>query len=328
MRQTFVIAVIAVVLAPRVRALDAPAQFDVRDAAEFSKLFARDAGLVTVSSEFQFTEGPVWTSRDGGYLVFSNIPASRILKWSPDDGLSTFRSPSNNTNGNTRDPQGRLVSCEHSARRVTRTEEDGTVAVLADRYQGKRLNSPNDVVVTDGGRVYFTDPPYGIPKDQKQELEKSYVFRLDPESHELKAVAEDLDRPNGLAFSPDEKRLYVADSGKPHDVRVYDVGPDGGLSNGHLFSTIDKGNPDGIRVDEDGRLWSSAADGVQVFAADGHLIGKLLTPSLPNPKDASKPLPQSPANLAFGGAEYRTLFITGRNSLFRIETLVRGAVRR
>jgi gluconolactonase len=315
-------------LALRAWAADSQAQFDVRDAAEFSKLFAKDARLVTVSSEFQFTEGPVWTSRDGGYLVFSNIPASRILKWSPDGGLSTFRSPSNNTNGNTRDPQGRLVSCEHSARRVTRTEKDGTVAVLADRYQGKRLNSPNDVVVTDGGRVYFTDPPYGIPKDQKQELEKSYVFRLDPESHELKAVAEDLDRPNGLAFSPDEKRLYVADSGKPHHVRVYDVGPDGGLSNGHLFCTIDKGNPDGIRVDEDGRLWSSAADGVQVFAADGHLIGKLLTPSLPNPKDASKSLPQSPANLAFGGPEYRTLFITGRNSLFRIETLVRGAVRR
>lgn len=258
----------------------------------------------------KFVEGPTWTNAEGGYLIFSDIPADRLYRWSEKNGRGIFREPSHNSNGNTRDGEGRLITCEHGSRRVTRTEKDGAITVLAEAFEGKRLNSPNDVVVKSDGTICFTDPTYGINRKQ-QEQPGQFVFRLDPRTKELTAVAKDFEQPNGLCFSPDEKRLYIADSGSAHHVRAFDVTPENTLANGRIFCLIDKGVPDGMRCDERGNLWSSAGDGVQVFAPDGKLILKL-------------PVPESPANLAFGGADRHTLFITAKTSLYAIRTQVRG----
>jgi gluconolactonase len=245
-------------------------------------------------------------------LLFSDIPANRIHRWDDKGGVSVYRAESNGTNGNCRDLEGRLISCEHQARRVTRTERDGTVTVLADRFEGKRFNSPNDVVVKSDGTVWFTDPPYGLPKGEQKELDKNYVFRLDPKTKEIKVVIGDCDMPNGLAFSPDGRRLYVADSGKPKHIRVFDVAADGSVSGGAVFCTIDNGAPDGIRVDTAGRVYSSAKDGVQIFSADkGELIGKIL-------------LPESCANLCFGGKDRNELYMTASKSLYRIKLVTGG----
>jgi gluconolactonase len=227
--------------------------------------------------------------------------------------MMTFREDSRNTNGNTRDRENRLISCEHSARRVTRTEEDGTITVLADRFDGKRFNSPNDAVVkSDDGSIWFTDPTYGTPKGAAKEVDGRYVYRIDPQTKRVTKVAHGFDQPNGLALSPDEKKLYVADSGKPRNIRAFDVNDDGTLSGGGVLCVIDNGAPDGIRCDERGNIWSSAGDGVHVFAPDGKRLGKI-------------PVPETPANLCFGGADGKTLFITARTSLYSIETNVRGA---
>jgi gluconolactonase len=303
-------------LAPR-HASAADESFDVRDKAEFAKIVPADAKVEKLAGGMTFTEGPCWfDDAQGGYLVFSDIPANQLKKWTAKDGLTVFRADSNYANGNTRDPEGRLVTCEHQARRVTRTEKDGAIAVLAERYQGKALNSPNDPVVKSDGTVWFTDPPYGLPKGQKQEQPGQYVFRLDPKTKELKAVATDFDKPNGLAFSPDEKKLYVADSDpKNNHIRVFDVAADGALSNGRLFCKIDKGAPDGIRVDAAGRVFSSAKDGVQIFSPAGETIGKIL-------------LPENCANLTFGGKGNDELFMTASKSLYRIKLATTGAQRR
>src|SRR5882724_5099655 len=181
------------------------------------------ATLQKLGTGLKFTEGPVWSNTDGGFLIFSDIPASELHKWTPREGMTLFRTPTNNTNGNTRDPEDRLISCEHSGRQVSRTSADGKVEILADRFEGKRFNSPNDVVVKSDGTVWFTDPPYGLPKDQAKEMPGNYVFCLDPKTKRMEIVATDFDMPNGLCFSPDEKRLYIADSGKPKHVRVFDV---------------------------------------------------------------------------------------------------------
>jgi gluconolactonase len=228
--------------------------------------------------------------------------------------LATFRKDSRNTNGNTRDREGRLISCEHTARRLTRTEKDGSITVLADRFEGKRFNSPNDVVVKSDGTIWFTDPTYGTPKGEAKELDGRYVFRIDAETKNVTKAAEGFDQPNGLAFSPDEKKLYIADSGKSHHIRVFDVKADDTLSGGDPLCVIDQGVPDGIRCDEHGNIWSSAGDGVQIFAPDGKLL-------------VSIPVPESPANLCFGGDDGKTLFITARTSLYSINTNVRGASR-
>ncbi|MEA2734734.1 MAG: gluconolactonase [Humisphaera sp.] len=282
----------------------------------FKQLVPPDAKPEKIAGGMKFIEGPVWTSGDGaGYLVFSDIPASQLNRWDDKTGVQTFRDESHQTNGNTRDREGRLISCEHAARRVTRTEKDGSVIVLVDRFDGKKFNSPNDPVVKSDGSIWFTDPTYGTPAGEAKEIDGRYVYRFEPESKSIAKVAEGFDQPNGLCFSPDEKRLYVADSGKPHNIRAFDVKADGTLSGGDVLCVIDHGAPDGIRCDEHGNIWSSAGDGVHVFAPDGKLLGKI-------------PVPESPANLCFGGADGKTLFITARTSLYSIKTNVRGASRK
>jgi gluconolactonase len=279
--------------------------FDIRSAQEFGRVVAPEAKLEKLAGDLRFTEGPVWLGGDDGYLVFSDIPAQRLYRWSPKDGLSVFRENSNGANGNTLDRAGHLVTCEHSSRQVTRTDSDGAVDVIAADYQGKKFNSPNDVVVKSDGCVYFTDPDYGLRDKSKREVPKNYVFRLDPARGEVRAIADDFDMPNGLCFSPDEKLLYIADSGKPRHIRVFEVQADGSIANGRVFCAIDKGVPDGIRTDAEGRVYSSAGDGVQVFTPAGGLIGKIL-------------VPESPANLCLGGPGKKTLFITARTSLYAI----------
>jgi len=288
----------------------------------FRHLIVKNADLEELYTGCRWAEGPVWFA-DANCLVWSDIPNQRMLRWVPDGGVSTFRAPSNFTNGNTRDRQGRLVSCEHGTRRVTRTEVDGTITVLADSYQGKRLNSPNDVVVRSDGSVWFTDPTYGILSDYegyKAEPEQAAhnVFRLDPETGELESVADDFVQPNGLAFSPDESKLYIADSGGssdetlPRHIRVFDVEGGRRLTNGRLFCTIDKGVPDGMRIDTQGNVWTSAGDGVQCFAPDGTLLGKIL-------------VPQVVANVTFGGPRRNRLFIAATKSVYSVYVTATGA---
>lgn len=274
-----------------------------------------------IATGFDWVEGPVWFG-DAGCLLFSDIPNNRILRWIPEAGISTYRSPSNYANGNTRDREGRLVTCEHGTRRVTRTEHDGSITVIADSYEGKRLNSPNDVVVTSDGSIWFTDPHYGIMTDYEgyraeQEL-PCQVYRVRP-SGAIEAVLTDFACPNGLAFSPDESRLYVADTGRmfssdPQHIRVFDVRADGSLSGGKVFHMIEPGCADGFRVDSDGNLWSSAADGVHCIAPDGHLMGRIRVPELVS-------------NLCFGGRAKHQLFITASTSVYRV-ALNRNGVQR
>jgi len=269
----------------------------------------------------RWSEGPVWFAA-GRYLLWSDIPNNRILRWDETDGsVSTFRQPSNNSNGHTVDRQGRLVSCEHLTRRVTRTEHDGTISVIADTYQGKRLNSPNDVVVKSDGSVWFTDPSYGILMDYEgdraaPEIEGCHVYRVDP-SGQISRVADDYLKPNGLAFSPDESHLYVADTGATHTpggpahIRKHKVAPDNSLRGGDVFADCTAGLFDGFRLDTDGRIWSSAADGVHCLSPDGTLIGKVHIPELVG-------------NVCFGGPKRIRLFICGTTSLYSVFLNVNG----
>ena len=288
----------------------AAGNFDVRDADAFARCVDTNAVLQKVATGLKFTEGPVWVPRDGGYLVFSDIPANELKRWKAKDGVTTYRNPSQNANGNTVDGQGRLITCEHNGRRVSRHESDGTVRTLVETFDGKRFNSPNDAVVARDGAVYFTDPDYGLG-GKPSELGGCWVFRFDPKTQNLSVLVRDFDKPNGIALSPDGKRLFVADSGKPRHLRVFDVAADGGVKNGKVFAQIDKGGPDGIRCDDEGRVWSSAGDGIQIFDPEGNLVGKIL-------------VPESPANLCFGGADGKTLFITARTSLYSIPVRVTG----
>jgi gluconolactonase len=299
------------------------AQYQIDDD-RFRHLIVGSSMLDELYSGCRWAEGPVWFN-DLGCLIWSDIPNQRMLRWSP-DGLqsgstSVFRTPSGFSNGNTRDRQGRLISCEHGNRRVTRTEIDGSITVLADRYQGKRFNSPNDVVVKSDGSIWFTDPTYGIMSDYegyKAEPEQPTrnVYRIDPDGT-LSVVADDFTQPNGLAFSPDEKTLYIADSAYSHDpghprhIRAFDV--DGAtLRNGRVFCDIDVGLPDGFRIDVAGNLWSSAGDGVHCFAPDGVRLGKVL-------------VPQVVANVCFGGPKRNRLFITATKSVYAIYLATNGA---
>ena len=295
------------------------ADVQIDHAAEFARCVPANATVRKLAGDMQFIEGPVWL-KDRGILVFSDIPADELKQWSPADGVKTFRKPSNKANGNTLDLAGRLLTCEHAGRRVAVQEKDGTVNTVVSTFEGRKLNSPNDVVVRSDGTLWFTDPEYGLAtrpgskeKEDKQQP-GNFVYRHDVKTGNTTAVIRDFVQPNGLAFSPDEKRLYVADSGTPKHIRVFDIAADGTASNGRVFCTIDKGGPDGIRVDREGRVWSSAGDGVHIFAPDGKRLGKILTP-------------EAPANLCFGGVDGKTLFITARKSLYAVNVSVTGAAR-
>lgn len=290
--------------------------FQIHDPA-FGAYVLSNAPLKKLAEGFDWVEGPVWFG-DQQCLLFSDIPNDRILRWS-EAGLTTFRAPANFANGHTRDRQGRLVSCEHGTRRVTRTEWDGSITVIADSYLGKRLNSPNDVVVSRDGAIWFTDPHYGIISDYegfKAEAElPCSVYRVDPDGR-IEAVITDMACPNGLAFSPDESRLYVADTGRafhddPRHILAFDMGT-GRPRGGSLFHRIEPGAADGIRLDQDGNLWSSAGDGVHCIAPDGHLMGKVL-------------VPERVSNLCFGGRAKHRLFITATTGLYSVVLNRKGA---
>ncbi|MCC7009546.1 MAG: SMP-30/gluconolactonase/LRE family protein [Acidobacteria bacterium] len=293
--------------------IQTPAGVQWVDEAQASKLLAKNAAVRKLGGGLQFIEGPVWVAEPaGGYLVFSDIPANELKRWDAAGGVRTFRAPSGNTNGNTLDREGRLLHAEHSGR-IARTERDGRIVTVLDAVDGRKLSSPNDVVVKSDGTIWFTDPTYGLAP-RKQETAGNFVYRFDPATSRATAVVRDADQPNGLAFSPKEDVLYVADSGKPRSIRAFAVRPDGTLDQGRVLASITPGSPDGIRCDELGNVWTSSGDGVQVFSPNGVLIARVL-------------LPESAANLAFGGPDGRTLFMTARTSLYAIDTLVRGAAR-
>jgi len=264
----------------------------------------------------RWVEGPVYSAA-GRYLLWSDIPNDRILRWDETSyQVSVFRNPAGNTNGHTRDTEGRLVSCEHGNRRVTRTEHHGGITVLAHEYDGKRLNSPNDVVVKRDGSVWFTDPAYGIDSDYEghqaaSEIGACNVYRVDPQTAQVTLVADDFERPNGLAFSLDETLLYVADTRRNH-IRVFPVDRNGDVGASKLFTDCTSGVFDGFRLDNTGRLWAGVGEGVHCFDPDGTLIGKLH-------------LPEAVANLTFGGPQRNRLFITATTSLYSIRLNVTGA---
>jgi sugar lactone lactonase YvrE len=273
-----------------------------------------DAQVEKVAGGFQFTEGPVWISE--GYLLFSDIPANIIYKWAPGmEHAEVWREPSGHSNGLTLDRVGRLIVCEHD-RRVSRTESDGTVIPLAERFEDKRLNSPNDIVVKSDGSIYFTDPPYGLPEQREgKELDFNGVYRLAPDGT-LTLLDDSFERPNGLAFSPDESVLYVDDSHRGH-IRVFDVLPDGTLANGRVFAAFGKepgkdGVPDGMKVDLRGNVFCTGPGGVWVFGPEGDLLGKIEPPEIP-------------ANLAWGDDDLKTLYMTARTGLYRIRVKTGGA---
>jgi gluconolactonase len=265
-----------------------------------------------IATGFQFTEGPVWDVSEG-CLLFSDIPANRIYRWAPGEPATTFREPSGNSNGLTFDEGGSLITCEHGTRRLGKVDKGGAYTVLADRYRGKRLNSPNDAVVKSDGSIYFTDPPYGI-KPEEQELEFQGVYRLDSDGQEPTLLVDNMERPNGLAFSPDERTLYIADSTDRRHVKAFDVEDDGTLANGRVFAEIRSklpGNPDGMKVDIEGNLYVATA-GVWIFSEKGENLGII-------------EMPETPANLAWGNDNWSTLYITARTSLYRIKLNVEGA---
>lgn len=287
----------------------------------FSNYLLPNAGVQKLYSGTLWAEGAVYFA-DGDYLIWSDIPNNRMLRFVEGCSVSVFRQPSNYSNGNTRDRQGRLLTCEHGARRVTRTEPDGTITVLADSYGGKRLNSPNDVVVKSDGTVWFTDPPYGILSDYEgymaeSELGKNYLFRFDPSSGGLEVVADDFDKPNGLAFSPDETVLYVSDTGLshdpngPHHIRAFGVSEGKTLAKGRVFADVSPGVSDGFRLDTDGNVWTSAGDGVHCYHPSGTLLGKILVPEVV-------------ANVTFGGPKRNRLFIVATTSLYAVYLNRRG----
>lgn len=292
--------------------------------ASFARLRLNAAHVEVLATGFRWAEGPVWFG-DARCLFFSDIPNDAILRWSEETGqVSTFRKPSNHANGHTRDRQGRLVSCEHGSRSVTRTEHDGRVTTLAGHFEGKRLNSPNDVVVKSDGSIWFTDPPFGILgfyEGERAEPElPTDVYRIDAATGAVRRVASGIQRPNGLAFSPDESILYVVESGsEPRTIRAFGVSQDGrGLDGGRVFYRCAPGEtPDGFRVDTDGNLWcgwgtGEGRDGVCVLDPEGRVIGRIH-------------LPIRCANLAFGGRHRNRLFMACGTTLMSLYTGAQGA---
>ena len=289
----------------------------------FAKYQVALAKVERIASGMRWCEGPVWFG-DGRFLLWSDIPNNCVMRWDEETGaVSVFRKPSNNANGHTRDRQGRLLSCEHDARRVTRTEYDGSTTVIADRFDGKPLNSPNDIVCKSDGSIWFTDPPFGILGYYEGHVAKpelpTNVYRVDPASGKLTVATSEVDHPNGLAFSPDESKLYIVQSGgNPRAIRVYDVVEGGSrLDNGRDFIRADdNGSPDGLRVDIDGNLWAGwgmgeGLDGVFIFNPTGKLIGRIV-------------LPERCANLCFGGRYRNRLFMCCSTSVFSLYVNTQG----
>ncbi|MEG4941550.1 SMP-30/gluconolactonase/LRE family protein [Microcoleus sp. F4-D5] len=268
------------------------------------------AKLEKLAGDFQFIEGPIW--HPDGFLLFSDIPANIIYKFGSNQQVEVFRRPSGKANGNTLDQENRLLTAEHENRRVSRTEKDGKVITLADRYEGKRLNSPNDLVVKSDGSIYFTDPSYGVSKEQ-EELGFYGVYRLAPDG-KLTLLVKDLVLPNGIAFSPDEQKLYVNNSEAGY-IAVFDVKPDGTVTNEQLFAELkdasQSGVPDGLKVDLEGNIYSTGPGGVWIFSRDGKLLGKIS-------------VPETATNLAWGESDRKTLYITASKSLYRIRLKIPG----
>ena len=289
----------------------------------FKACFAGHVRVERLWSGARWAEGPAWFAA-GRYLVWSDIPNNCMMRLvEPSGEVSVFRERSNNSNGNTVDNQGRLVTCEHLTRRVTRTEIDGSISILAEKFNGKRFHSPNDAVVKSDDSIWFTDPTYGIDADYEgdraaQEIDGCHVYRLDAKSGAVTAVVTDMVRPNGIGFSPDEKYLYVADTGATHKengprhIRRFKVDADGSkLAGGEVFAECTAGFFDGFRVDRSGRIWTSAGDGVHCYDADGSVIGKIL-------------IPEMVANVTFGGTKLNRLFICGTTSLYSMYVTVNG----
>jgi gluconolactonase len=295
--------------------------FDIRDP-RFAHYLLANAPLEQLADGFRWIEGLVWMG-DADCLLFQDLPRDRTMRWIENAGVSVYRSPSFYANGQKRDRQGRLVWCSHRERALFRTELDGSVTRLVDRHDGRRLNSPNDVAIKSDGTIWFTDPLYGIQSDYEGGRQHSEqppaLYRFDPERGEIVIAAGNFDGPNGLAFSPDESRLYVAETGDQTTndpkqfIRMFDVGAAGQLSGGDVFHKIEPGYADGLCVDEDGNLWSSAADGVHCIDTDGRLLGKVL-------------VPYRVSNLTFGGAFRNRLFIGGSHTLYSIFLNRRGGL--
>jgi len=296
--------------------------FDIRDP-RFAHYVLANAPLEELAAGFRWIEGLVWMG-DAGCLLFQDLPRDRTMRWIEGAGVSVYRAPSFYGNGQARDMQGRLISCSHRERCLFRTELDGGVTRLVDSHDGRRLNAPNDVAVKSDGTIWFTDPLYGIQTDYEGARQLSEqppaLYRFDPAARRIEIASSDFEGPNGLAFSPDESRLYVSETGdqtsdKPRQfIRVFDVTPEGHLRGGEVFHKIDPGYADGLCIDEDGNLWSSAADGVHCIDPQGKLLGKVL-------------VPYRVSNLTFGGASRNRLFIGGSHTLYAIFLNRRGAGR-
>jgi gluconolactonase len=299
------------------------ADFQITNAGEFARCVSANAKVEKLVGDLGFIEGPVWI-KSGGYLVFSDIPNDELKKWTPSGGLTTFRKPSQNANGNILDREARLLTAEHTGRRVAIQEKDGAVKTVVDSFEGKKLNSPNDVVVKSDGTIWFTDPEYGLKNDPNakgrklgKEQDGNYVYRHDPKTGRTTAVVKDFVQPNGLAFSPDEKKLYIADSGTPKHIRVFDVKADGTIDNSRvLFDATARGKsrrglPDGLKIDAEGNLFATGPGGVLVFSPDGKHLGTIQTG-------------QATSNCAFGGADGRTLYMTADDYLMRVALKTKG----
>ena len=297
------------------------AMLQVAAGADLAPLLSPGARVEKLATDMGFTEGPVWLPGDRR-LVFSDIPASKLMQWTAAEGVTTFRG-SEHANGNLLDLEGRLLSCQHGARNVIRYEVDGTVTVLAERFEGKRFNSPNDIAVSSDGSLWFTDPPWGLTDlTEGKELAGHWVFRLDVETGTVAAVIRDLVMPNGIAFSPDGSRLYVSDTGghpshphaeyreRPATVSAYEVRGTGVLSATPVWrvETV----CDGMCVDVLGNIYATGVKGVTVLAPDGETLGTI-------------EVEEQPANVCFGGLDFKTLFITARTSLYSLDMRVRGS---
>ena len=288
---------------------------EIRDE-RFRAVVGDDLPFEEVGSGFEFTEGPIWHHVEK-HLIFSDIPGNIMRCWRPDGSVETWRTPSNMANGNAYDPAGRVVTCEHATSRVTRTEADGSISVLATHYGDKELNSPNDIVVKRDGSIYFTDPGFGrmeyYGRPREQQLSFQGVYRLDPESGALTLLVDDFDQPNGLCFSLDESQLFVNDTMRGH-VRVFEVDESGGLGTGRVWAEVTgdrEGVPDGMKIDGSGNLYVTGPGGIHVFAADATCLGVIYTP-------------QGCANFCWGEDDMKSLFVTAGTSLYRLRVNVAG----